>query len=63
MIKYLEKEEDFNGYIAPIGGGKDSCVSLEILKNEENNSILPIIIISSVAVVVVIGLIFFTKEK
>ena len=27
-----------NGNLIPIGGGKDSCVSLEILKNEKNNS-------------------------
>lgn len=27
-----------NGNLISVGGGKDSCVSLEILKNEENNS-------------------------
>ena len=43
-----EKEEEklpTNNYIGKgniicVGGGKDSCVSLEILKNEENNSCL-----------------------
>lgn len=26
-----------NGYLIPIGGGKDSCVTLECLKNQEDN--------------------------
>lgn len=28
---------DNNGYLIPIGGGKDSCVTLECLKKEEDN--------------------------
>lgn len=29
--------KDNNGYLIPIGGGKDSCVTLECLKNEKDN--------------------------
>ncbi len=35
-----EKEENYSGYIIPIGGGKDSVVTLEILKNIENRKVL-----------------------
>ena len=31
------KNENNNGYLIPIGGGKDSCVTLECLKNEGDN--------------------------
>lgn len=44
-ITCLAEEKDLpnisyqgNGNLISVGGGKDSCVSLEILKNEENNS-------------------------
>ena len=36
-IEYEKIEEDFNGYIIPIGGGKDSVVTLETLKVDRNN--------------------------
>lgn len=37
--KYLPKiSYQGEGNLISVGGGKDSCVSLEILKNEENNS-------------------------
>jgi hypothetical protein len=29
---YVYDDNDFNGYIVPIGGGKDSCVTLETIK-------------------------------
>lgn len=32
-----EKNFEFNGYIIPIGGGKDSTVTLELLKNRGDN--------------------------
>ena len=31
------KNDNNSGYLIPIGGGKDSCVTLECLKNQENN--------------------------
>lgn len=37
-IEYEKIEENFNGYIVPIGGGKDSIVTLETLNiNKEND--------------------------
>lgn len=36
-IKYDIIEEDSSGYIVPIGGGKDSCVTLETLNIDTNN--------------------------
>ena len=32
-----EIQEDLEGILVPIGGGKDSCVTIEILKNNFNN--------------------------
>ena len=31
------KNDNNNGYLIPIGGGKDSCVTLECLKNQDDN--------------------------
>ena len=36
-INYEKIEESFSGYIVPIGGGKDSIVTLETLKLDKNN--------------------------
>jgi CDGSH-type Zn-finger protein len=36
-ITYNSREEDYIGNIIPVGGGKDSVVSLEILKNTTRN--------------------------
>lgn len=36
-IKYDIIEENSSGYIVPIGGGKDSCVTLETLNIDTNN--------------------------
>lgn len=37
-LKLPKIEYEGRGNLIPVGGGKDSCVSLEILKNEENNT-------------------------
>ena len=36
-IKYEKIEEEYTGYIVPIGGGKDSVVTLETLKLDKEN--------------------------
>ncbi len=36
-IEYEKIEDESNGYIVPIGGGKDSVVTLETLKVDRNN--------------------------
>ncbi len=43
VLEYDEIDKDHNGYIIPIGGGKDSNVTLEIIKNLTDD-INPIII-------------------
>lgn len=35
--KIIYDDNDFSGYIVPIGGGKDSCVTLETLKLNKKN--------------------------
>ena len=36
-FNYENVNDDFSGYIVPIGGGKDSCVTLNTLKVNKNN--------------------------
>ena len=36
-FNYDNIDEEYNGYIVPIGGGKDSVVTLETLKIDKNN--------------------------
>ena len=40
VVNYKKMDYKFNGNLICVGGGKDSCVSLELLKNEKNNSCL-----------------------
>ena len=42
-LEFDNKEEDFNGYIVPIGGGKDSVVTLETLKLNKDNDLCLIV--------------------
>ena len=39
-IEFNPSTKELNGYLIPIGGGKDSCVTLELLKNNDNYAVI-----------------------